>query len=282
MTRKLANYLLLMRVDKPIGVLLLLWPTLTAFFLITKGSPDIKLIFIFIVGTFLMRAAGCVINDYFDKNFDGKVERTKNRPLVTGVVSSTEALIIFFILISLSSTLLIWTNLQTFIAALFGLLVAIIYPLSKRFFSFPQLFLGIAFSWGVIMVSAAENHLLSIVSITCFFACFFWIQAYDTEYAMCDKEDDLSIGIGSSAIFLDKNVQLFIILFHLMSLSLWSLAGYLAEVSKIYYFAIFISLLFCFYQYYLIKDFDAKDCLLAFKNNNWVGLIIFIGSVSGT
>ncbi|GIS32162.1 MAG: hypothetical protein Ct9H90mP4_00760 [Gammaproteobacteria bacterium] len=110
MTRKLANYLLLMRVDKPIGVLLLLWPTLTAFFLITKGSPDIKLIFIFIVGTFLMRSAGCVINDYFDKNFDGKVERTKNRPLVTGVVSSTEALIIFFILISLSSTLLIWTN----------------------------------------------------------------------------------------------------------------------------------------------------------------------------
>ena len=165
MTRKLANYLLLMRVDKPIGVLLLLWPTLTAFFLITKGSPDIKLIFIFIVGTFLMRSAGCVINDYFDKNFDGKVQRTKNRPLVTGVVSSTEALIIFFILISLSCTLLIWTNLQTFIAALFGLLVAIIYPLSKRFFSFPQLFLGIAFSWGVIMVSAAENHLLSIVSI---------------------------------------------------------------------------------------------------------------------
>ena len=113
MIRKLENYLLLMRVDKPIGVLLLLWPTLTAFFLITKGSPDIKLIFIFIVGTFLMRSAGCVINDYFDKNFDGKVQRTKNRPLVTGVVSSTEALIIFFILISLSSTLLIWTNSQT-------------------------------------------------------------------------------------------------------------------------------------------------------------------------
>tara|TARA_B100001250_G_scaffold339369_1_gene306709 strand:+ start:1503 stop:2318 length:816 start_codon:yes stop_codon:yes gene_type:complete len=271
-----------MRADRPIGVFLLLWPTLTAFFLITQGSPDIKLIFIFIIGTFLMRSAGCVINDYFDRNFDGQVKRTKNRPLVTGAISPNEALGAFSILISLSSILLLWTNLQTFFVALIGLGVAIIYPLSKRFFSFPQLFLGIAFSWGIIMVSAAENILLSQVTLICFLACFFWIQAYDTEYAMCDIEDDFSIGIGSSAIFLGKKVQLFISIFHLISLSLWSLAGYLIEANQFFYLAIFFSFLLSCYQYCLIKDSDPEKCLLAFKNNNWVGLIIFIGSFFGT
>ena len=188
----------LMRADKPIGTVLLLWPTLTAFFILTNGNPDFVLVVLFIIGTFLMRSAGCVINDYFDKDFDGKVDRTKDRPIVTGEVSPKEALILFAVLVLSSTSLLLWMNPFTFYIAVIGFALATIYPLSKRFFSVPQVFLGLAFSWGIMMVSAAELNEINTTSLLLFGSCFFWIIAYDTAYALCDKDDDLNLGINSS------------------------------------------------------------------------------------
>ena len=203
-----------MRADKPIGTALLLWPTLSAFFILTNGNPNLLLIFLFMLGTFLMRSAGCVINDYFDRDFDGKVERTKNRPMITGEIRPVEALSLFTLLVLLSASLLFFMNLLTTYMAMVGLALATIYPLSKRFFSVPQIFLGLAFSWGIIMVSAAETNNISNISLLLFFSCFFWIIAYDTAYALCDKQDDLNLGINSSAItFGSIVVPLFFVLF---------------------------------------------------------------------
>ena len=271
-----------MRLDKPIGTLLLLWPTLSSFFILKKGAPSLELISIFCVGTFLMRSAGCIINDYFDKDFDGRVKRTRSRPLVTGKVKPNEALALFFVLISISASLLIWTNKLTFLVAFIGLLVACFYPLSKRFFSLPQIFLGLAFSWGVVMVSAAELERISSTSLIIFAACFCWVIAYDTAYAMTDKDDDLSIGINSSAITFGKFTQKAILGFHFLSLFLWSLCGYLENLNNVFYLSIFTYLIFIYFQFKLIKDGDREKCFLAFKRNNWIGFTIFLGSILGT
>ena len=203
---KFFSFFRLMRADKPIGTALLLWPTLSAFFILTNGDPNLFLIILFILGTFFMRSAGCVINDYFDKDFDGKVDRTKDRPIVTGEISPKEALILFVLLVLSSASLLLWMNQFTFYIALIGLGLASIYPLSKRFFSVPQVFLGLAFAWGIIMVSAAELNEVNTISLLLFISCFFWIIAYDTAYALCDKDDDLNLGINSSAIAFGSNV----------------------------------------------------------------------------
>ena len=272
----------LMRLEKPIGTLLLLWPTLSAFFILKNGSPSFELVAIFCVGTFLMRSAGCVINDYFDRDFDGKVKRTKNRPLVTGEIKPQEALILFCILISLSASLLMWTNKLTITIAFVGLLIAVIYPLTKRFFKVPQLFLCFAFSWGVLMVSAAELDSISLTSLIIFTACFFWIMAYDTAYAMSDKEDDESIGLYSSAITFGKHSQKLILSCHLISLCLWSLSGYIEKINPAFYLSILICLLLVFFQFQLIKDGDREKCFLAFKRNNWIGFTILLGSIFAT
>ena len=153
-----------------------------------------------------MRSAGCVINDYFDKDFDGKVDRTKDRPIVTGEISPKEALVLFAVLVLSSTSLLLWMNPFTFFIAVIGFALATIYPLSKRFFSVPQVFLGLAFSWGIMMVSAAELNEINTTSLLLLGSCFFWIIAYDTAYALCDKDDDLNLGINSSAIALGENV----------------------------------------------------------------------------
>jgi len=271
-----------MRLEKPIGTLLLLWPTLSAFFILKNGSPSFELVAIFCVGTFLMRSAGCVINDYFDRDFDGKVKRTKNRPLVTGEIKPQEALILFCILISLSASLLMWTNKLTVMVAFVGLLIAVIYPLTKRFFKVPQLFLCFAFSWGVLMVSAAELDSISLTSLIIFTACFFWIMAYDTAYAMSDKEDDESIGLYSSAITFGKHSQKLILSCHLISLCLWSLSGYIEKINPAFYLSILICLLLVFFQFQLIKDGDREKCFLAFKRNNWIGFTILLGSIFAT
>ena len=271
-----------MRLEKPIGTLLLLWPTLSAFFILKNGSPSFELVAIFCVGTFLMRSAGCVINDYFDRDFDGKVKRTKNRPLVTGEIKPQEALILFCILISLSASLLMWTNKLTVMVAFVGLLIAVIYPLTKRFFKVPQLFLCFAFSWGVLMVSAAELNSISLTSLIIFTACFFWIMAYDTAYAMSDKEDDESIGLYSSAITFGKHSQKLILSCHLISLCLWSLSGYIEKINPAFYLSILICLLLVFFQFQLIKDGDREKCFLAFKQNNWIGFTILLGSIFAT
>ena len=279
--KKFFSFFKLMRADKPIGTALLLWPTLTAFFILTEGDPDFFLILLFVIGTFLMRSAGCVINDYFDKDFDGQVERTKDRPLVKGEISPNEALILFFLLIIISSSLLFWMNVFTFFIALVGLGLATIYPLSKRFFSVPQVFLGLAFSWGIMMVSAAEINEINNISLLLFASCFFWIIAYDTAYALCDKKDDLALGINSSALVFGNNVVPFFFVLHLVSIFILFYIAYLLNFHPAFYIFAFISLFLAIYQCYLIKDQNSSDCLRAFKNNNWLGLSVFLGSVLG-
>ena len=279
--KKIFSFIKLMRADKPIGTLLLLWPTLSSFFILTSGNPDYLLMGLFIVGTFLMRSAGCVINDFFDRDFDGKVERTKNRPLVTGVVSPKEALGLFTILIILSASLLIWMNIFTLYIALAGLALASLYPLTKRFLLIPQFFLGLAFSWGIMMVSAAETNQISSTALILFFSCWSWIVAYDTAYALCDKEDDLVLGINSSAIAFGKNTVTMFILFHLISILLLTLVAFLSNFHSSFYFFLLLGALLIIYQTFLIKDFDSEMCLKAFKNNNWLGMSIFIGSILG-
>jgi len=272
----------LIRADKPIGTLLLLWPTLSAFVVLAKGNPNLFLLSLFVLGTFLMRSAGCVINDYFDMEFDGSVDRTKNRPLVTGIIKPSEALILFFCLILISSSLLIWMNFLTVKVAVFGLALATFYPLTKRFFAIPQLFLGLAFSWGILMVSAAELNQINRSSLALFVSCFFWILAYDTAYAMSDKEDDIKVGLRSSAITFGRKVVYFFITFHLISLSIWSWLGYELNMHPSFYLSSLSWFLLIFYQYRLVRNYDREKCLLAFKNNSWVGFSLLVGAILGT
>ena len=279
---KILGFYELIRADKPIGTFLLLWPTLSAFLVLTKGQPDLLLMVLFAFGTLLMRSAGCVINDYFDMEFDGSVDRTKNRPLVTGVIKPSEALLLFSLLIMISCCLLIWMNWLTIKVAALGLALAIFYPLTKRFFAVPQLFLGLAFSWGIIMVSAAELNQITHTSLVLFVSCFFWILAYDTAYAMSDKEDDLKVGLRSSALtFGNKVVHLFIS-FHLIALGIWSWLGYELNLHPLFFLSSLSWAVLIIYQYKLICNYDRHKCFLAFKNNNWVGFSLFIGSWLGT
>ena len=279
---KIFGFYELIRADKPIGTLLLLWPTLSAFLVLTEGNPDLLLITLFVLGTLLMRSAGCIINDYFDMEFDGSVDRTKNRPLVTGVIKPSEALVLFFLLIMASCCLLIWMNWLTIKVAALGLGLAIFYPLTKRFFAIPQLFLGLAFSWGIIMVSAAELNQINPISLVLFISCFFWILAYDTAYAMSDKEDDVKVGLRSSALTFGNRVVHFFISFHLIALGVWSWLGYQLNLHPLFFLSSLSWAFLIIYQYKLIRDYDRHRCFLAFKNNNWVGFSLFIGSWLGT
>ena len=278
---KLSSFLRLMRADKPIGSALLLWPTLMSFFLLTDGNPNYFLMSLFIIGTILMRSAGCVINDFFDRDFDGNVERTKERPIAAGEISPNEALLLFFFLVVCSACLLLFMNLLTFLMALLGLGLATFYPISKRVFPIPQVFLGLAFSWGLIMVSSAQLGEINILSLALFLSCFFWIIAYDTAYALCDKKDDLDLGIHSSAITFGKNVTAFFFLLHFLSISILIFIAYLKNFHISFYFFASISSALVIYQCFLIKDQDSTNCLKAFKNNNLVGLSFLCGSILG-
>ena len=282
LSKKLFSLSELARLDKPIGTLLLLWPTLSSFWLLTDGNPSFKLICIFVIGTFLMRSAGCVINDFFDRDLDGSVTRTKNRPLIEQKVTQLEALYFFTFLVSLSALLLLFLNLFSFYMALLGLGLTVIYPLTKRFFPLPQVFLGFAFSWGVFMVSAAQLNSIPFTACLMFLACFFWIIAYDTIYAMIDKEDDLKIGIKSSAITFGDSENRIIILSHVVSIMLWCIVGVITKVNISFYVSLIFVTLFTFHQCELIKNKNPENCFKAFINNNWIGLSIFIGSILGT
>ena len=278
---KLSSFLRLMRADKPIGSALLLWPTLMSFYLLTDGNPNYFLMSLFIIGSILMRSAGCVINDFFDRDFDGNVERTKERPIAAGEISPNEALLLFFFLVLCSACLLLFMNLLTFLMALLGLGLATFYPISKRFFPIPQVFLGLAFSWGIIMVSSAQLGEINILSLALFLSCFFWIIAYDTAYALCDKKDDLDLGIHSSAITFGKNVTAFFFLLHFLSITILIFIAYLKNFHISFYFFASISSAMVIYQCFLIKDQDSTNCLKAFKNNNLVGLSFLCGSILG-
>jgi len=281
-TTKIISFLELARVDKPIGTLLLLYPTLSSLWLLTSGNPSVYILLIFIIGTFLMRSAGCVINDYFDKDFDKLVSRTKDRPLASEKLNSNETLIFFICLSSSAAGLLIFLNKLSFYMALLGFVVTIIYPLTKRFLRVPQLFLGVAFSWGIIMASAAQLNSIPFVSLIMFCACFFWIIAYDSLYALVDIEDDIKIGINSSAIAFGNKANQIILLCNGISVILWLTAGFLLKVNISFYICIILIISLNLYIHKLTLDRNPQNCFKAFKMNNWIGLILLTGSILGT
>lgn len=277
--KQLYFYARLMRLHRPIGILLLLWPTLWALWIASNGHPNLLVLVIFILGVVVMRSAGCVINDIADRKFDGEVARTKGRPLTAGQVSIKEALTLFIILLFVALGLVVLLNNLTTKLAVFGLIIAIIYPFMKRITHLPQLILGVAFAWGVPMAFAAQTNSLPGVAWLIFFIAALWPVAYDTMYAMVDKQDDLRIGVKSTAILFGSADRFIIGLIQIIILSLLIVLGILIT-AKIYYFiGVLIAALLFIYQQSLIKNRDPKSCFQAFLNSNWVGMIIFLGLV---
>ncbi len=274
---KISAYSKLMRFDKPIGIFLLLWPTLWPLWLVNKGVPEFKLLLIFILGVVVMRSAGCVINDIVDKDIDPSVERTKTRPLASQAVNIGEAYFLLLILLSIALALVLQLNLSSFFWALGGLLITVIYPFCKRFFSAPQLILGFAFSWSIPMVYAANNLVLNTEAYLLWLSVGLWIVMYDTFYALADKEDDLKIGINSTAILLGKRVGFITILLQISVVLLWVFVGLLYELNFIYFSSLIVAACLFVRQQQLIRGRDPKKCLKAFLENNYVGLVVFLG-----
>jgi len=279
-TSKWRDYRQLMRLDKPIGTYLLLWPTYWALWLASDGMPAIDMLLIFTLGVVLMRAAGCVINDYADRNFDGAVERTKQRPLATGAVSSTEALQLYALLLALSALLLLFLNWQSAVLALVAVALAASYPFMKRYTHLPQVVLGAAFSWGMVMSFMAIQGQLPLLVWLIYGANLLWTVAYDTFYAMVDKDDDEKIGIKSTARLFGRYALFIIAILQLGMLALLEWAGALAGLSQAFYLALVVALVLFIYQHRLARQ-GRDGCFKAFLNNHYVGLVIFIGVVLG-
>jgi len=277
---KWRDYRQLMRLDKPIGTYLLLWPTYWALWLASDGLPAIDMLLIFTLGVVLMRAAGCVINDYADRNFDGAVERTKQRPLATGVVSSTEALQLFALLLALSALLLLFLNWQSAVLALVAVVLAASYPFMKRYTHLPQVVLGAAFSWGMVMSFMAIQGQLPLLVWLIYGANLLWTVAYDTFYAMVDKDDDEKIGVKSTARLFGRYALFIIAILQLGMLALLEWAGALAGLSQAFNMALVVALVLFIYQHRLARQ-GREGCFKAFLNNHYVGLVIFIGVVLG-
>ena len=274
---KLPHYIRLMRIDKPIGTLLLLWPTLWALWLAAEGWPPLHILVIFTIGTFLMRSAGCVINDYADRDFDGHVERTKNRPLATKSVSPREALLLAaglsllsFVLILPLDPLVIWLSVP-------ALFLAASYPFTKRFFAIPQAYLGIAFGFGIPMGFAAVVGEVPAVAWLMLLANVFWAVAYDTEYAMVDRPDDLKIGIKTSAITFGRFDVVAVMLCYAAALGLLAVVGMMTGAGAAYYLGLAAAAGIAGYHYTLIRTRERADCFKAFRHNNWLGAAVFAG-----
>lgn len=273
-------YQQLMRLDKPIGTYLLLWPTYWALWLASDGIPAMGMLLIFTLGVVLMRAAGCVINDYADRNFDGAVERTKLRPLATGAVSRVEALQLFALLLALSALLLLFLNWQTALLALVAVVLAASYPFMKRYTHLPQVVLGAAFSWGMVMSFMAIQGQLPLLVWLIYGANLLWTVAYDTFYAMVDKEDDERIGVKSTARLFGRYALFIIAILQLGMLALLEWAGALAGLSQAFFLSLVVALVMFIYQHRLARQ-GRDGCFKAFLNNHYVGLVIFIGVVLG-
>ena len=276
---KLIAYSQLIRLNKPIGIFLLLWPTLWALLIASEGKPDLGILVVFILGVVLMRSAGCAINDFADKNFDGDVERTKNRPLVIGSVSSLEAIFIFAML-SLVAFLLVvfFLNKLTLAFSLVAVALAASYPFTKRLHYLPQVHLGLAFAWAVPMAFVAINDAYPPKwGWLLFVATIIWTTAYDTMYGMVDRKDDIKIGIKSTAILFGTSDRIIIGMLQIFVILALISVGTQAELRYWYFSSLFLVALFFIYQQMLIYARKPRDCFDAFLNNNYVGLIIFIG-----
>ncbi len=278
-TSRFSAYLQLVRFDRPIGTLLLLWPTLWALWLAAEGVPPLKLLVIFSLGTLLMRSAGCAVNDLADRNFDGAVERTRQRPLVTGAVAPNEALVLAASLSLAAFVLVLFTNTLTILLSFAGVVLAACYPFMKRHTHLPQLVLGAAFSWGIPMAFAAVSNTLPPALWLVFVANLFWTVAYDTEYAMVDREDDLKVGIKSTAILFGEMDRHVIAALQALTIIALLLVGQRFELGWIYFLSLLAAGLLFIYQQRLIRERMPADCFRAFLNNNWVGAAVFAGVV---
>jgi 4-hydroxybenzoate polyprenyltransferase len=277
-TKNLGHYWQLMRFDKPIGIFVILWPTYWALWLSTpERYPSLRLFLIFTAGTVIMRAAGCIINDLADQRFDGHVERTKNRPLITGAVTQKQATTLFFILIGIALGLVLMLPPLCFFLSIIAVALTLTYPLMKRYIHLPQGILGLALAWGIPMAYAATNNQLPLTAILLFIATAFWVIAYDTEYALVDREDDLQIGVKSSAILFGHYAQMAIIVCQLLFLSGIVLIGLSQHLAWPFYLSILITGQFFFQQNRLLNTKNSANYFTAFLNNHWVGLTIFIG-----
>ncbi len=275
--QKLDLYERLMRLDKPIGILLLAWPTLGALWIASAGQPNWMIVWIFMLGTVLMRSAGCVINDYADRNFDPLVERTKDRPMAAGLVSKKEALILFSALSACSFLLIIRLNTLTIALSFVALFLAASYPFTKRFLAIPQAYLGIAFGFGIPMSFAAQTGQIPAIAWLMLLANVLWAVAYDTEYAMVDREDDLKIGIRTSAITFGQFDVLAILFCYVGTLAIMAGVGAWLKLGLYYYAGLLVALMIAVYHYTLIRTRERDKCFKAFQHNNWFGAAIFGG-----
>jgi len=268
-----------MRLHRPIGFFLVYWPTLWALFLAAEGMPSIKNLVIFTLGTLLMRSAGCVINDYADRDFDGHVERTKERPLITGEVSEKEALVLFGVLSAAAFVLVLFTNQLTIVLSFGGLALAACYPFMKRVTTIRTVVLGAAFSWGIPMAFAAETNSLDPKIWLLFTSAVVWSVIYDTQYAMVDRDDDIKIGVKSTAVLFGEQDRFIIACLQFMTIFAWGLVGQRFELGTLYNLALVVAAGLFVYQQYLIAERKKEGCFKAFLNNNYVGMAVLIGIV---
>jgi 4-hydroxybenzoate polyprenyltransferase len=274
---KLLAFHRLMRTDKPIGALLLLWPTLWALWLAVPGLPPLWILAVFVAGVWLMRAAGCVVNDYADRKFDGHVKRTAHRPLPSGDVTEKEARTLFVVLVMLAFLLVLTLNTMTILLSVAALALAWVYPFMKRYTHLPQVVLGAAFGWSIPMAFAAVSESLPLSCWLMFLANILWAVAYDTQYAMVDRDDDLKIGIKSTAILFGQYDKLIIGILQVAVLALMVTIGMMNHLGWAFYWSIAVAGALFVYQQKLIKDRERDACFKAFMNNNYVGLVLFLG-----
>ena len=277
---RLDAYERLIRLDKPIGVLLLLWPTLWALWIAARGQPAPEVVLIFVMGTILMRSAGCAINDWADRDFDGKVARTRDRPLAAGEIAPKEALAVGALCAACAFGLVLYLNWFAILLSVAALAIACLYPFAKRVFPLPQIVLGIAFSFGVPMAYAATLNSLPWQCWTLFAAGVLYGFAYDTEYAMVDREDDRKIGIRSSAITLGRFDVAAVMASYVLMVALLAWLGDALQMRWPYYAGLALAAAMMVYHYFLIRGRSRDGCFRAFRHNNWVGLAIFAGIVA--
>jgi 4-hydroxybenzoate polyprenyltransferase len=271
------QYWLLGRFDRPIGILILLWPALWALWVASDGKPDLLVLTVISLGVVIMRAAGCVINDYADRDFDPHVARTKQRPLAAGKVTPKEAVIVFVVLCLCAFGLVLLLNTYTIMLSFGGAFLAASYPFMKRYTQLPQAYLGIAFGWAVPMAFSAQLDHIPPVAWVMYVAVILWALVYDTMYAMVDKEDDLKIGVKSTAILFGAYDRHIMAVLQVIILGLLVLIGQIQQLGLPYYLGVLVAAGLCIYQQYLIVNREKQRCFQAFLNNNWFGMAVFIG-----
>lgn len=268
-----------MRLNRPVGIYLLLWPTLWALWIAGEGHPDLLVVFVFVSGVVLMRSAGCVINDYADREFDPHVERSRDRPIAAGRVKPKEALALFAVLCLGAFGLVLLMNELTIWLSLAGVILAASYPFMKRYTHLPQVYLGAAFGWAVPMAFAAQTGSVPKLAWLLFVATLLWATVYDTMYGMVDREDDIKIGVKSTAVLFGEADRTIIAIIQLLFLGALLLIGQAADLGGYYYFGVLLAAALSIYQQYLIRNREPEYCFQAFLNNNWLGAAVFSGLV---